>query len=51
MYFRNTHEESKLVGEKELKYILETRQKDEKVKKGNLTFLQTLKSKNMLLAM
>jgi ACS family glucarate transporter-like MFS transporter len=51
LYFRNSPEESNLVSEKEKNYILETRQKDETLKKGNLSFVQTLKSKNMLLAM
>ncbi|WP_297087642.1 MFS transporter [uncultured Draconibacterium sp.] len=51
LYFRNTPEESKLVSAEEKQYILETRQQDDGVKKGNLTFFQTLKSKNMLLAM
>jgi len=50
-YFRNSPEESSLVSEEEKQYIIENRQKDNGVKKGNLTFLQTLKSKNMLLAM
>jgi len=50
-YFRNTPEESRLVSELEKIYILENRQNDNEVKKSNLTFLQSLKSKNMLLAM
>lgn len=50
-YFRNSPEESKLVSEDEKKYIMATRQKDEGIKSENLTFVQTLKSKNMLLAM
>lgn len=50
-YFRNSPEESKLVDEEEKKYILENRQKNEAGNKEKLTFIQTLKSKNMLLAM
>jgi len=50
-YFRNSPEESGLVSEQEKRYIIENRQKDNGIKKGNLTFLQILKSKNMLLAM
>lgn len=50
-FFRNSPEESKLVGEKEKQYIIESRQKDNNLNKSSLTFVQTLKSKNMLLAM
>jgi len=50
-YFRNSPEESKLVGEEEKQYILKTRQQNESVKKEGLSFLKTLQSKNMLLAM
>lgn len=50
-YFRNSPEESKFIGEDEKQYILENRQQDGAGKKGNLTFIKTLKSKNMLLAM
>ncbi len=51
LYYRNSPEESNFVSEDEKQYILETRQKDESVKKVALTFAKTLKSKNMLLAM
>ena len=51
LYFRNSPEESKWVNEEEKQYIIATRQKDEGLKTNNLTFLQILKSKNMLLAM
>lgn len=51
LYYRNTPEESKFVGEDERQYIIENRQQDGAVKKTKLTFIQTLKSKNMLLAM
>lgn len=50
-YFRNSPEQSRLVSDEEKKYILENRQQDEAVKKADLTFLKTLKSRNMLLAM
>ncbi|WP_372647329.1 MFS transporter [Draconibacterium sp.] len=50
-YFRNSPEESRLVGEEEKQYILKTRQQDESVKKVSLSFVKTLQSKNMLLAM
>lgn len=51
LYYRNSPEESNLVSEGETEYIIKNRQKDETVKKAPLTFINTLKSKNMLLAM
>lgn len=50
-YFRNTPEESKFFSEEEKQYILENRQQDGVGKKGKLTFVKTLKSRNMILAM
>ena len=51
LYFRNTPEESRFVSQEETEYIIENRQKDGPVNSTALTFIQTLKSKNMLLAM
>ena len=51
LFFRNSPEESNLLSQEEKQYIIENRQKDDVVKKGKLSFAQTLKSKNMLLAM
>lgn len=51
LYFRNTPEESKFVSQEETAYIIQNRQKDGSVSTTALTFFQTLKSKNMLLAM
>ncbi len=51
IYFRNTPEESRFVSQEETEYIAENRQKEGPLSSKPLSFVQTIKSKNMLLAM
>lgn len=50
-FFRNSPEESTHISDEERTYILETRQQNDAVIRPDLTFVKTLSSKNMWLAM